>query len=185
MAEPAEIVGDRLADLTCLQVAFTPERYSNVFLAFSPEGQRAVLALLFPGDIVFAWGYGLLLAGLIGLLAMRLPGKWQHWGALVLWAPLLAATLDCVEDVFLFAIGSQLISDPASSVAAMLPLLAGIAAVLKYLALSVAAPIYGLAGIGKGLREDRSVLALLLYLFLGVLLIMMVLRPLQQIPPCF
>ena len=185
MAEPAAVVGDRLPDLTCLQVAFTPERYSSVFLTFSPEGQRAVLALLFPGDIVFAWGYGFLLAGLIGLLAMRLPGKWQQWGALLLWAPLLAATLDCVEDIFLFAIGSQLVSDPTAAIAASLPLLAGIAAVLKYLALSVAAPVYGLAAIGKGLREDRSALALLLYLFLSVLLIMMFLRPMQQIPPCF
>ncbi len=182
MAEPAAVVGDRLAELTCLQIAFTPERYSEVFLSFTPAGQRAILALLMPGDIVFAWGYGLLLAGLLGLLAMRLPGKWQQWGAILLWAPLLAATLDCIEDVFLFAAGSQVLS--STRVAAMLPLLAGTAAVLKYLALSVAAPAYGLAGIGRGLREDRSIGALLLYLFLGLLLIMMVLRPLQQIPPC-
>lgn len=185
MAEPAKVVGDRLAELTCLQVAFTPERYAAVFQSFPPDMQRAVLELLLPGDVVFAWGYGFLLAGLIGLLAMRLPRQWQQWGALVFWAPLLAATLDCVEDVFLFAIGTQQVAEPGVAIAASLPLLAGIAATLKYLALSVVTPAYGLAGIVKGLTVDRSLIALLLYLFLGVLLISMMLQPLQRVPLCF
>jgi len=185
MAEPAKVVGDRLAELTCLQIAFTPERYTAVFQSFPPDMQRAVLKLLLPGDVVFAWGYGLLLAGLIGLLAMRLPGEWQRWGAMIFWAPLLAATLDCVEDVFLFAIGTQQLAEPGVAIAASLPLLAGIAATLKYFALSIVTPAYGLAGIVKGLTFDRSIIALLLYLFLGLLLISMVLQPLQRVPLCF
>ncbi len=185
MAEPATVVGDRLSELTCLQVAFTPERYSAVFLSFPPDMQQAVLELLLPGDVVFAWGYGFLLAGLIGLLAMRLPGKWQQWGALIFWAPLFAATFDCIEDVFLFAIGAQQVADPGVAIAAALPLMAGIAATLKYLALSVVTPAFGLAGIVKGLSFDRTIAALLLYLFLGLLLISMVLQPLQRVPLCF
>ena len=185
MAAPAALVGDRLPDLTCLQVAFTPDRYTDVFLSFSPESRAAILQLLVPGDVVFAWGYGFMLAGLTGLLALRLPRKWQAVGALVIWAPLAASMLDCIEDTFLYAIAGQLVADPTATVAAALPLLAGIAAVLKYLALVVVTPAYGIAGIFVGLSMDRSLSALVLYVVLGLLLIMMILRPLQQIPPCF
>ena len=44
---------------------------------------------------------GLLLAGLTGLLAMRLPGKWLRVGAVMMWVPLLASTLDCIEAAIL------------------------------------------------------------------------------------
>ena len=185
MLGPSELLGERLPELTCLQVAFTPERYSAVFLSFTPEAQAAIRALLVPGDVVFAWGYGLQLAGLTGLLAMRLPLPWQKVGAVVMWAPLLASALDCIEDIFLYTLAGQLIDNPAAPVAAALPLLAGLAATLKYLALAVVTPVYGLAGIAKGIATDRGISALVLYAVFGVLLIMMILRPLQQIPPCF
>jgi len=185
MLEPSQLLGDRLAEMTCLQVAFVPERYASVFLSFSPEARVAIQQLLFPGDIVFAWGYGFLLAGLTGLLALRLPGDWLKYGALIMWAPLLASMLDCIEDIFLYAAAGQLISDPSSSINVAIPLLAGVAATFKYLALSVVTPVYGIAGIMKGLSTDRSFAALLLYVVLGLLLFSMILRPLQQIPPCF
>ena len=185
MLGPSAVLGDRLPDLTCLQVAFTPERYSTVFLSFTPEARAAIRALLIPGDVVFAWGYGLQLAGLTGLLAMRLPQQWQKIGALIMWAPLLASALDCVEDVFLYTAAGQLIDNPAVALSPVVSLLAGIAATLKYLALTVITPAYGLSGIVKGLTTDRSFTAFLLYAVLGLLLISMILRPLQQIPPCF
>lgn len=184
MGPPSQVVGDRLAELTCLQVAFTPERFTNVFLAFPPEMQAAVVQLLMPGDLVFAWGYGFLLAGLMGLLVIRLPGKWYRLGALVMWAPLLASTFDCIEDVFLLTMSTQLVADETAVIVPLLPLLAGIAATIKYIALVVVTPAYGLAGIAKGLSVDRSIGALLLYAFLGLNLALMILRPLQQIPPC-
>jgi len=185
MLPPSEIIGARLPDLTCLQVAFTPERYSNVFLSFSAAGQAAIRDLLVPGDIVFAWGYGFMLAGLTGLLAMRLPHQWQSIGALVMWAPLAASALDCIEDVFLYAMAGQLLDNPMSAIAPALPLLAGAAALLKYTALAVITPAFGVAGIIKGMGVDRSIGALVLYVVLGLLLFSMILRPLQQIPPCF
>lgn len=185
MLEPSQVIGERLSELTCLQVAFTPDRYAAVFLSFAPEGRMAIQQLLFPGDMVFAWGYGFLLAGLTGLLALRLPGEWQRWGALIMWAPLLASTLDCAEDIFLYAAAGQLIGDPEVAIATAIPLLAGVAAILKYLALSVITPAFGIAGIVKGLSVDRSIAASFLYLFLGLMLFSMILRPLQQIPPCF
>ena len=185
MLEPSAVVGDRLPELTCLQVAFTPERYTDVFLSFSPEARAAILQLLIPGDVVFAWGYGFMLAGLTALLAMRLPQQWQKAGALVMWAPLAASALDCVEDVFLYSIAGQLVDNPAAVIAAALPLLAGLAAVTKYFLLSVVTPVFGIAGIVKGITHDKSVGAIVLYVVLGLLLFSMVLRPLQQIPPCF
>jgi len=185
MGPPSQVVGERLAELTCLQVAFTPERFTGVFLDFPVPVRAAVVELLIPGDLVFAWGYGLLLAGLTGLLAIRLPGQWLRVGALVLWAPLLASTFDCIEDVFLHTLARELLENPAAKVSGALPLLAGLAATVKYLALVVVTPAYGLAGIAKGLSVDRSAGALLLYAFLGLNLMLMILRPLQQIPPCF
>ncbi|MBT8421800.1 MAG: hypothetical protein HKN56_03590 [Gammaproteobacteria bacterium] len=185
MLGPSEVLGDRLAELTCLQVAFTPERYSSVFLSFSAAAQAAIRNLLVPGDVVFAWGYGLQLAGLTGLLALRLPQPWRRVGAIVMWAPLLASALDCVEDVFLYTMAGQLIDNPAATIAPALPLLAGIAATLKYAALALITPTYGLAGIAVGLSVDRRVTSLLLYAIFGLLLVSMILRPAQQIPPCF
>ncbi len=185
MLGPSEIIGARLPELTCLQVAFTPERYAGVFLSFTPEAQLAIRALLIPGDIVFAWGYGLLLTGLLGLLVLRLQGGWRRAGAVLMWAPLLATVLDCIEDVFLHGMAGQLIADPTVAVAAAAAALAGAAATLKYIALALVAPGFGVAGIVRGLALDRSAGSLLLYAVLGLLLFSMVLRPLQQIPPCF
>ncbi len=185
MLGPSEILGERLPELTCLQVAFTPERYTAVFLSFAPEARQAIRDLLIPGDIVFAWGYGFMLAGLLGLLALRLEGAWQRAGAVLMWAPLLASLLDCVEDLFLFDMAAQLLADPAVILPGILTLLAGVAATLKYTALAVVSPAFGLAGIVKGLGRDRGIGAIVLYVVLGLTLLSMVLRPLQQIPPCF
>lgn len=185
MTEPGAVLGERLPELTCLQVAFTADRYAQVFLGFSPQQQAAILRLLVPGDVVFAWGYGFMLAGLTGLLAIRLPGRWLYYGAIVMWAPLAASTLDCIEDTFLYALAAQLLDDPATVIGPTLPLLAGLAATFKYIALAVVTPAYGVAGIIKGWSVDRSVGALFLYVILGLLLFSMILRPLQQVPPCF
>lgn len=185
MLPASAVVGDRLPEMTCLQMAFTPGRFTEVFLSFSEAQRAAILNLLLPGDFVFAWGYGLLLAGLTGLVAMRLSGQWLRVGAVVMWMPLLASLLDCIENIFLYAIGTQLLADPASVVAPALPLLASIAATAKYAALSVITPAYGLSAIFRGLLLDRSLSALFLYLLASLLLLSMVLRPLQQIPPCF
>jgi hypothetical protein len=185
MLEPSAALGDRLPELTCLQVAFTPARFSEVFLSFDAGARAAIPRLLAPGDMVFAWGYGLLLAGLTGLLTLRLTGGWQRAGVWVMWAPLVAATLDCVEDVFLYVMADGLLTDPGWAMPGALPLLAGIAASVKYFALSVVTPAFGLAGIVRAVADDRSLVALLLYALLGLFLVSMVLRPAQQIPPCF
>lgn len=181
MAPFASVLGDRLPELTCLQVAFTGARFADVFGSFTPEQQAAIAQLLIPGDVVFAWGYGLLLTGLLGLLTLRLPGGWQRAGRVLMWTPLVASALDCIEDLFLHALAVA----PAGSDPGLLPLLAGIAATLKYLNLSVLAPAYGIAGSIKGMTHDRRAGGLVIYLLVVVNALAFVARPLQQIPACF
>jgi len=177
----APVLGDRLPELTCLQVAFTGARFAAVFGSFTPEQQAAIAQLLIPGDVVFAWGYGFLLTGLLGLLTLRLPAAWQPAGRVLTWTPLLASALDCLEDLCLHA----LVTAPAGADPGLLPLLAGIAATLKYLNLSVLAPAYGIAGSIKGLAHDRRIGALVIYLLVVVNALAFVARPLQQVPACF
>ena len=187
LMQPAvQLVGmERTGELVCLQLSFTPERAAEIVLSF-PENARAGIAqLLVPGDLALAWGYGLLLAGLTGLVAIRLSGAWFAFGAIAIWFPLLASTLDCIENAFLYAIVVPLAADPAALPAPMLPLAAGIVASLKWIALCILTPAYGFAAIAQGLRVDRSWQALLVYVLLFVVLLSMVLKPIQDIPACF
>jgi hypothetical protein len=185
MAEPAALIGERPAAMTCLQVAFTPARITGIILAFPEAIRQPIADMLVPGDMVLAFGYGFLLAGLTGLLAMRLPGNWLRIGALIMWTPLLAATLDCIEDIFLRSAIMQIIQDPAAELPVAVPLLASIAATIKYLCIAVITPLYCFAGVVKGFQVDRSISAVLLYILIIIVMISFVLQPAQQIPPCF
>ncbi len=185
MAEPSQIIGERPPAMTCLQIAFTPSRITAIILSFPAGIRQAIADMLVPGDMVLAWGYGFLLAGLTGLLAMRLPGQWFRVGAIVMWAPLLASTLDCIEDVFLQTAILRIVADPAAEIPLLVPLLAGFAATIKYLCIAVVTPVYAFAGIIQGLKHDRSVGAIILYVLVVIVMLSFVLQPLQQIPPCF
>lgn len=185
MLPPSQIIGERPPEMTCLQVAFTPARMSEVVLGFEPPIRQAIADLLVPGDMALAWGYGLVLFGLTALLAMRLPGKWFRVGAIVMWAPLLASTLDCIEDVFLYSAVQRLVVDAGAEIPLMIPVLAGVAATLKYICLSVITPAYGFSATVKGLQQDRSIPALILYVLVVYVMASMVLQPAREIPPCF
>jgi hypothetical protein len=122
---------------------------------------------------------------------LRLPAGWQRAGRVLTWTPLVASVFDCLEDVALLMLATA----PAAAVPpgigppgtgpGLLPLLAGIAATIKYLNLSVLAPAYGIAGSLKGLAHDRRSGALLIYLLVAANAVAFVARPLQQIPACF
>jgi len=187
LMQPAvQIVGmERTSELVCLQLAFTPERAAEVVLAFPVEARMGIAQLLVPGDLALAWGYGFLLAGLMGLLAMRLTGAWFRVGAVAMWIPLLASTFDCIENAFLYAIVVPLAENPDAVIAAVLPLMAGIVSTIKWVALCGLTPAFGFAGIAKGMTIDRSGTALLIYALLFVTLFSMVMKPIQDIPACF
>jgi hypothetical protein len=181
MAPAAAVIGDRVGDLTCLQLAFTQERALAVLGTFPPEQRAVIPALLVPGDIVFAWGYGFLLVGLLGLVTLRLPPDWQRFGWVITWTPLLASALDVTEDIFLYQIAT---AAPGAALGGA-ALAAGIAASVKYLFLSGVAPAYGIAASLKGFTVDRRIGAVLLYLFTIANCIAFIARPLAQIPACF
>lgn len=181
MAPAAAVIGDRVGDLTCLQLAFTGERARAVLDTFPPEQRAVIPQLLIPGDIVFAWGYGLLLTGLLGLVTLRLPANWQRVGWLITWTPLLASALDVTEDLFLYRIAT---AAPEAAIGGA-ALAAGLAASVKYLFLSGVAPAYGIAASLKGFTVDRRLGAVLLYLFTIANCVAFVARPLAQIPACF
>lgn len=181
MAPWAPALGERLGELTCLQLAYTPARADAVLATFTPVQREAIGHLLVPADLVFAFGYGFLLSGVLGLLALRLPEGWQGPGAVLAWAPLVASVLDCIEDGFLFQVNAA----ASAADTGFAPLLAGIAATLKYLCLSVITPAFAVAGSAKGLATDRSPGALVIYALATLLGLSMVARPLQQVAACF
>lgn len=186
LMQPAvQLVGmERTGELVCLQLAFTPERAASVVLGFPEAARIGIAQLLAPGDLALAWGYGLLLAGLMALLAMRLPGAWFRVGAVAMWVPLLATLLDCIENAFLYAIVMGLVEAPDVLPAMALTLSASLVSSLKWIALCVVTPAFGFAGIAKGLAVDRSGSALLVYFLLFIVLLSMVIKPLQDIPAC-
>ena len=54
MQPAATLVGqDRLSELVCLQLAFTPERASSVVLSFSEEARVGIAQILIPGDFTY------------------------------------------------------------------------------------------------------------------------------------
>jgi len=187
LMQPAvQLVGmERTAELVCLQLAFTPERAAGVVLSFPESARIGIAQLLVPGDLALAWGYGLLLTGLMALLVMRLPQPWLSIGAIAMWAPLMATVLDCIENAFLYAIVTGLLAAPNVLPAAALTVSAGVISTLKWLALCIVSPAFGFAGIAKGFTIDRSWPALIIYFLLFLVLLSMVLKPIQDIPACF
>lgn len=186
MQPPVQLIGmERTAELVCLQLAVTPERAAAVVLGFPEAARIAIAQLLVPGDLALAWGYGLLLAGLMALLVMRLPQPWLRIGAIAMWVPLLATIFDCFENAFLYPIVMGLVAAPDVLPSPVLTLGAAVVSTVKWTALCVVTPVFGFAGIAKGLTVDRRWSALLIYFLLFVVLLSMVLKPIQDIPACF
>jgi len=184
MTPSSEVLGERLGELVCLQVAFTPERALSIVSSFSANEQEAIQNVLIPSDLALAWGYGLFLAGLIGLLTRRLEGQWFRAGAIIIWAPIAASVLDCIEDLFLFDIVSIVLLAPEMQIPWFVPLIAGIAATLKYTALVIITPVFAVAGCVKAFQSNHSIGDLFLYAFLLINVVMFVARPVPQIIGC-
>ena len=184
MLPHAAVLGERQGEMTCLQVAFTSERASSLINSFEPAAQGAMSRLLVPGDMVFAWSYGLTLAGLVGLLALRLDGGWRRWGAVAFWFPIVAALLDDIEDVFLFQTVQSVINNPDVLMSPMFPAIAGVAAVMKYIALCGLTPAFAIGGVVRGLQIDRRFAALVVYLLLLMMVASLFMRLAPQVPAC-
>ena len=185
MSPPTEIIGmDRLSELTCLQMAGTPDRAVAVLLGFDEAQLAALQQLLVPGDIIFAWGYGLVFFGVLGLLTARLSGRWQRVGAVIMWAPLLASLFDVFEDIGLHRMVTT-VAEGGTGILPAVVLLTTISASLKYLFLAVVAPAYGVAGAVKAFKTDRRLRSIGLYVFVVLVAFSMMQKPFSEIPACF
>jgi len=185
MTPPTEIVGmDRLSELTCLQMAGTPERALTVLNAFDSNQQRALQQLLVPGDMIFAWGYGLVFAGVLGLLTTRLTGRWLAAGSLLMWAPLCASLFDVFEDIGLYSTVTTMVSGDGQ-LSSSVVLFTTVFASVKYLLLAGVGPVYGLAGVTKAAASDRRLRSIGLYLLVVLVAFSMVQKPISEIPACF
>jgi hypothetical protein len=180
MAPAAAVLGERLSELTCLQLAFSPARASAVLSSFSAAERVAIGELLVPGDLVFALGYGLLNTGLLGLLAQKLPSSWQPVARLAVWAPLAAAAFDVCEDLLLHAINSG-----ALPPAALLPAAAGLAATLKYVLLAGITPAFGVVAAVKAVSVKRQMGTIALAVLVVLSVVPLFARTAQQVPACF
>ena len=184
MSAPIEVIGmDRLGELTCLQMAGNSDRAIVVLDQFGSDELIALKQLLIPGDVVFAWGYGFLFSGLLGLLTIRLSGRWVSVGRVLMWAPLLASVFDVLEDIGLYQLIAAYVIEVAS-VSNATALLTTISASIKYLLLALIGPAYGISASIKSFASDRHWRSLCLYVLVILLAVSMVQKPLQEIPNC-
>lgn len=132
-------------DLTCLHVPFTTSRAAAILNSYNAEALEAARSLHFPGDLLFPVGYALLYAGLIGLLLRGQQGWWLRAGLVVLAMPFVAMLFDWIENLFILRMLAITAEEGAAAIPARLPLFGGIAGSLKYFALSVIGPLFGIA----------------------------------------
>jgi len=186
MTPYTEVIGmERLGELTCLQMAGTSERAVQVLTAFNAEELGALRGLLIPGDVTFAWGYGLVFSGLLGLLTLRLKGNWRSIGGWLMWAPLAASVFDVLEDLGLHSIVSQMAAGITYEINPAIPAATMFFAATKYLLLAVIGPLYGIAGSVTAFGDDRRLRSVVLYLLVVLTALSMVQKPAMEIPACF
>jgi len=185
MSEPMAVIGmDRLPELTCLQMAGTTDRAITILSAFNKTELLALQDLLIPGDMVFAWGYGFLFTGLLGLLTLRLSGTWLSVGRYLMWAPLLASVFDVLEDIGLNEMVAMFAAEPIEFYSTV-ALLTTFFASVKYILLAIVGPMYGISACVKSIASDRRLPSIGLYILLVLLSFSMIQKPLLEIPACF
>ena len=161
-----------------------PEWFLQQLLGFDEAQLAALQQLLISGDVIFAWGYGLVFFGVLGLLTARLSGRWQRVGAVIMWAPLLASLFDVFEDIGLHRMVTT-VAEGGTGILPAVVLLTTISASLKYLFLAVVAPAYGVAGAVKAFKTDRRLRSIGLYVFVALVAYSMMQKPFSEIPACF
>jgi hypothetical protein len=121
------------------ELAFTPAKVAAIFDTWGPEARQAALQSLWI-DFAFMPSYGLFF-GLLTLIIARAHA--QHWRTIGFWIVIgcfAAALLDALENIML------LIMLQAPSILTLPPLIAGIAASLKF-ALLLFAILYWFASL--------------------------------------
>jgi len=186
MTPYTNVVGmDQLGALTCLQMAGTPERAVAAIQVYDEKQLEAIKGLLIPGDVTFAWGYGFLYAGLLGLLSLRLNGGWQKAGRIIMCAPLIASLFDVFEDLGLYSVVGQVLAGLSLEINPATTAITFAFASLKYFLLAVVAPVFAFAGTVQAIKTDRRWTSIIVYVLVVIWSVSMVQKPLAEIPACF
>ncbi len=115
------------------ELAFTPQRVEAILEAWGPQVEPYARQQLLV-DFAFMPSYAFLFGGLTLLVARLAPaGTLRRVGLWMALLPFIAAVLDAVENVMLLSMLGH-----AGSIAAAPPLVAGVAASLKFALLAVA-----------------------------------------------
>ncbi len=112
------------------ELAFTPGRAQEILVSWGPEGREAARHSLLV-DFGFIPAYALSLAGITLLTARAQQGWGQTIGFMLAIGCMAAALFDVLENLMLLS----MLNDP--SVPVLTPLLAGLAASLKFLLLGL------------------------------------------------
>jgi hypothetical protein len=175
-------------DLTCLHVPFTQARAAAIIDDYDSAARAAARSLHFPGDTLFPLGYALMYGGLIGLIVNRQEGVWLRVGAVVIFFPFVAMVFDWIENLFILRMLAIATSQSTSAIPGWLPLFGGIAGSIKYVVLSVLAPLYGIAAIVRSFAVRQTAVKLglvVLDLVAAAWLVFNVYRLVSEVLPCF
>ncbi len=145
---PETAMRARGAGIVDYELAFTAEKAGAMLTAWGSEGQEAARVSLLI-DFGFIPSYAVALAGITLLITRAQPGLLQVAGLRIAPVPILAAVFDILENLMLLSMLGQ------TAVSPIPPLVAGIAASIKFVLLLVAVLYWLLAGGGWLVRRLR------------------------------
>jgi len=127
------------------ELAYSPQTASTILSAWGEAGQQAARRSLLI-DFGFMPSYGLLFAGLTLLIARGQAGALNRVGRWLAFAPLVAALCDALENVMLLTmLGSGASAGP--------PLVAGVAATIKFGLLLIVIGYWIVSGVARLFRR--------------------------------
>jgi hypothetical protein len=130
-------------DLTCLQIPYTKARAAAIIDSYNNEARSAARALHLPGDL---------------LIVRQQEGRWLRVGLIVMFFPFVAMVLDWVENAFILRMLTIATEQSTDAIPAWMPVVGGLVGTLKYLFLSLLAPIFGIALIVRSLVARQPAL---------------------------
>jgi hypothetical protein len=130
------------------ELAFTPAKVAVIHSTWEPEARHAALQSLLI-DFAFMPAYALFFGMLTLIIARAQTGRWRTVGLWIVAGCFTAALLDALENVML------LITLQASAIPALPPLIAGIAATLKFGLLVIAIVYWAASLIRWNIRRLR------------------------------
>jgi hypothetical protein len=147
-AAPEQVMQAHGYGIVAYELAYSPQQADTILRAWGPEvvpqARRSLLV-----DFAFMPAYALLLAGITLLITRRLPpGIWRTAGLTLALAPFISAVSDALENLMLLRLLGT-----AGSVPALPPLVAGLAATVKFGLLIVVILFWLTAAVGWLVRR--------------------------------